>query len=208
MHALVDERSRERSVNPLERPARTGGPEPAIRRRRLLTAGVAGVVTAMIATAGCASPRRTEAKKLLESIAKANRRHSIAFKQFEDIAAARLDEGETATNDDVAAGLEKLKASIATLLEESLAWEVPETTEATSLISTYRRVVTARQKLMADFETPFLETIRNPVLPQAQRTKKAGQLFQSMSIAESSLIMDLRRAQRDYAGAMGVFSYE
>jgi hypothetical protein len=29
-----------------------------------------------------------------------------------------------------------------------------------------------------------------------------------MSIAESSLLMDLRRAQRTFAGAMGVFSYE
>jgi hypothetical protein len=169
-----------------------------------LAAGLATV----IGTGGCAAPRRTAAKKLLESIAKANRRHLIAFKQFEDIVAARLDEGETATNDDVAAALEKLKASIATLLEESVAWEVPDTTEATSLISTYRRVATARQKLIADFETPFLETIRNPVLPPAQRTKKAGQIFQSMSLAENALLVDLRRAQRTFAGAMGVFSYE
>ena len=205
MQAKVDERSCGRSVNPLVRPV---GPETAVVRRRLLAVGVAGAITAMIGTAGCASPRRTGAKKLLESIAKANRRHSIAFKQFEDIVAGHLDDGKAATNDDVAAGLEKLKASIDALLEESLEWDVPDTTEATSLISTYRRIVTARRKLIADFETPFLETIRNPVLPPAQRTKKAGQLFQSMSTAESSLLMDLRRAQRAYAGAMGVFSYE
>jgi hypothetical protein len=68
--------------------------------------------------------------------------------------------------------------------------------------------LTSRQKLIADFETPFMETIRNPVLPPAQRTKKAGQIFQAMSIAENSLIMDLRRAQRAYAGEMGIFSYE
>jgi hypothetical protein len=29
-----------------------------------------------------------------------------------------------------------------------------------------------------------------------------------MSLAENSLLMDLRRAQRTFAGAMGVFSYE
>jgi hypothetical protein len=181
---------------------------PPLPRRTLLTVGLSGVAAAVIGTGGCASPRRTEAKKLLEAIAKANRRHSIAFKQFDDIVAGRLDDGEAATNDDVAAGLEKLKASIDTLLEESLEWDVPDTAEATSLISTYRRVVTARRKLIAEFETPFLETIRNPVLPPAQRTKKAGQLFQSMSTAESALLMDLRRAQRSYAGAMGIFSYE
>jgi hypothetical protein len=200
MHAKINDGSSVRSVSLSE--------GPPFSRRTLLTAGLAGGLAAVIGTGGCASPRRTAAKKLLESIAKANRRHSIAFKQFEDIAAARLDEGEAATNDDVAAALDKLKASIAGLLEESLTWEVPDTTEATSLVSTYRRVFTARQKLIADFETPFLETIRNPVLPPAQRTKKAGQIFQAMSIAESSLIMDLRRAQRAYAGEMGVFSYE
>lgn len=200
MQAKIDERSSVRSVSPSN-----CLPLP---RRTLLTVGLAGVVATVIGTGGCAAPRRTAAKKLLESIAKANRRHLIAFKQFEDIVAARLDEGETATNDDVAAALEKLKASIATLLEESVAWEVPDTTEATSLVSTYRRVVTARQKLMADFETPFLETIRNPVLPPAQRSKKAGQIFQALSTAENALLMDLRRAQRTFAGAMGVFSYE
>ena len=200
MHAKLDARSCVRSASQPE--------GPPLPRRTLLTAGLAGVLATVIGTGGCAAPRRTAAKKLLESIAKANRRHLIAFKQFEDIVAARLDEGETATNDDVVAALEKLKASIATLLEESVAWEVPDTTEATSLVSTYRRVATARQKLIADFETPFLETIRNPVLPPAQRTKKAGQIFQSMSLAENSLLMDLRRAQRTFAGAMGVFSYE
>ena len=200
MQSKINERSCVRSVSPPE--------GPPLSRRTLLTAGLAGVAAAAIGTGGCAAPRRTAAKKLLESIATANRRHLIAFKQFEDVVAARLDEGETATNDDVVASFEKLKASIATQLEESVAWELPDTTEATSLVSTYRRVVTARQKLMVDFETPFLETIRNPVLPPAQRTKKAGQLFQSMSIAESSLLMDLRRAQRTFAGAMGIFSYE
>ncbi len=208
MRPKIEERSCYRSWASRERLPRAAVPEAAFPRRWFLTAGRAGLIAALVGTAGCASPRRTEAKKLLESIAKANRRHTISFKRFEDIAAAHLDEGGAATSDDVAAGLEKLKASIATLLEESLAWSVPDTTEATSLVSTYRRVVTARQKLIADFETPFLETIRNPVLPPAQRTKKAGQLFQSMSIAESSLLMDLRRAQRAYAGAMGIFSYE
>ena len=72
----------------------------------------------------------------------------------------------------------------------------------------YRRVVTERQTLIADFKTPFLETLRNPVLPPAQKTKKAGQIFQALGTAESALMMDLRRAQRSYAGAMGVFSYE
>jgi len=200
MHATINDGSSVRSVSLSEGPPSS--------RRTLLTAGLAGGLAAVIGTGGCASSRRTAAKKLLESIAKANRRHSIAFKQFEDIAAARLDEGEAATNDDVAAALDKLKASIAGLLEESQTWEMPDTTEATSLVSSYRRVFTARQKLIADFETPFLETIRNPVLPPAQRTKKAGQIFQSMSIAESSLVMDLRRAQRAYAGEMGIFSYE
>lgn len=200
MHVKLDARSCVRSVSQSE--------GPPLSRRTLLTAGLAAGLATVIGTGGCAAPRRTAAKKLLESIAKANRLHLIAFKQFEDVVAARLDEGETATNDDVGAALEKLKASIATQLEESVAWEVPDTTEATSLVSTYRRVVTARQKLMVDFETPFLETIRNPVLPPAQRTKKAGQLFQSMSLAENSLRMDLRRAQRTFAGAMGVFSYE
>lgn len=200
MHAKLDARSCVGSASQPE--------GPPLPRRTLLTAGLAGGLATVIGTGGCAAPRRTAAKKLLESIAKANRRHLIAFKQFEDIVAARLDEGETATNDDVVAALEKLKASIATLLEESVAWEVPDTTEATSLVSTYRRVATGRQKLMVDFETPFLETIRNPVLPPAQRTKKAGQIFQSMSLAENALLMDLRRAQRTFAGAMGVFSYE
>ena len=200
MHVKLDARSCVRSVSQPE--------GPPLPRRTLLTAGLAAGLATVIGTGGCAAPSRTAAKKLLESIAKANRRHLIAFKQFEDVVAARLDEGETATNDDVGAALEKLKASIATQLEESVAWEVPDTTEATSLVSTYRRVVTARQKLMVEFETPFLETIRNPVLPPAQRTKKAGQLFQSMSIAENALLMDLRRAQRTFAGAMGVFSYE
>lgn len=200
MHTKLDARSCPRSVSPPE--------GPPLPRRTLLTAGLAGGLAAVIGTGGCAAPRRTAAKKLLESIAKANRRHLIAFKQFEDVAAARLDEGETATNDDVVAALDKFKASIAGLLEESQSWEVPDTTEATSLVSTYRRVATARQKLISDFETPFLETIRNPVLPPAQRTKKAGQIFQAMSIAENSLIMDLRRAQRAYAGEMGIFSYE
>jgi len=200
MHATINDGSSVRSVSPPEGPPSS--------RRTLLTAGLAGGLAAVIGTGGCAAPRRTAAKKLLESIAKANRRHLIAFKQFEDIAAARLDEGEAATNDDVAAALDKLKASIAGLLEESQTWEMPDTTEATSLVSSYRRVFTARQKLIADFETPFLETIRNPVLPPAQRTKKAGQIFQSMSIAETALIMDLRRAQRAYAGEMGIFSYE
>lgn len=200
MQAKINERSCVRSVSPPE--------GPPLPRRTLLTVGLAGVAAAAIGAGGCAAPRRTAAKKLLESIAKANRLHLIAFKQFEDVVAARLDEGETATNDDVVAALEKLKASIATRLEESAAWELPDTTEATSLVSTYRRVVTARQKLMVDFETPFLETIRNPVLPPAQRTKKAGQIFQSLSIAENALLMDLRRAQRTFAGAMGIFSYE
>lgn len=200
MQATINEHSCIRSVSP------SNG--PPLPRRTLLTAGLAGGLAAVIGTGGCAAPSRTAAKKLLESIAKANRRHSITFKQFEDIVAAPLDEGHTAANDDVVAALENLKASIATQLEESLAWEVPDTTEATSLVSTYRRVVTARQKLMVDFETPFLETIRNPILPPSQRTKKAGQLFQSMSIAEKSLLMDLRRAQRTFAGSMGVFSYE
>jgi hypothetical protein len=200
MHATNNERSSVRSVSP-------SGGQP-LPRRTLLTGGLAGGVAAVMSIGGCAAPRRTAAKKLLESIAKANRRHLIAFKQFEDIATARLVEGETATNDDVVAALDKLKASIAELLGESQAWDVPDTTEAAFLVSTYRRVFTARQKLIADFETPFLETIRNPVLPQGQVAKKAGQIFQSMSIAESSLIMDLRRAQRAYAGEMGVFSYE
>ena len=200
MHAKLDARSCVRSVSQPE--------GPPLLRRTLLTAGLAAGLATVIGTGGCAAPRRTAAKKLLESIAKANRRHLIAFKQFEDIVAARLDEDEKAANDDVVASLEKLKASIATLLEESVAWEVPDTTEATALVSTYRRVATARQKLIADFETPFLETIRNPVLPPAQRTKKAGQIFQSMSLAENSLLMDLRRAQRTFAGSMGVFSYE
>jgi hypothetical protein len=200
MHAKINDVSCVRSVSPPE--------GPPLPRRTLLTAGLAGGLAAVIGTGGCAAPRRTAAKKLLESIAKANRRHLIAFKQFEDIAAARLDAEETATNDDVAAALDKLKASIAEVLGESQTWDVPDTTEATSLVSTYRRVFTERQKLIADFETPFLETIRNPVLPQDQLTRKARQIFQSMSIAESSLIMDLRRAQRAYAGEMGVFSYE
>ena len=200
MQAKINEHSCIRSVSP------SNG--PPLPRRTLLTAALAAGLATVIGTGGCAAPRRTAAKKLLESIANANRRHLIAFKQFEDIVAARLDEGDTAANDDVVASLEKLKASIATQLEESVAWEVPDTTEATSLVSTYRRVATARQKLMLDFETPFLETIRNPILRPAERTKKAGQLFQSMSIAENSLLMDLRRAQRTFAGAMGIFSYE
>ena len=169
--------------------------------------GLAAGVATLLA-AGCASPKRTAAKQLLESIAKANRRHSIARKKFTDIVSARLQESATTTDDDVAAGLEKLKAETRTIQEESEAWPVPTEMEAESLMIDCRRVFQSRVRLLDDFSTPFLETIRNPVLPPPQKLQKGGRMFESMTGADDSLNVDLRRAQRTYAGAMGVFSYE
>ena len=68
--------------------------------------------------------------------------------------------------------------------------------------------VQARAQLLDDFSTPFLETLRNPVLQLPQKLKKAGKMFESMTGVDDALTLDLRRAQRTYAGAMGVFSYE
>ena len=176
-------------------------------RRSLLLGGlVAGMATLL--AAGCASPQRTAAKQLLELIAKANRRQSIARKKFSDIVSARLEESTTTTDDDIAAGLEKLKAESRTIQEESEAWPVPTVTEAESLMIACRRVFKDRVQLLDEFSTPFLETLRNPVLPPPQKLKKAGGMFYSMSGADDALNRDLRRAQRTYAGAMGVFSYE
>ena len=176
-------------------------------RRSLLLGGLAAGVATLLA-AGCASPKRTAAKQFLKSIAKANRRQSIARKKYTDIVSARLQESTTTTDDDVAAGLEKLKAEARTIQEESEAWPVPTETEAESLMIACRRVFQSRVRLLDDFSTPFLETIRNPVLPPPQKLQKGGRLFESMTGADDSLNLDLRRAQRTYAGAMGVFSYE
>jgi hypothetical protein len=176
-------------------------------RRSLLLGGLAAGVATLLA-AGCASQRRTGAKKLLEAIAKANRRQSIARKKFTDIVSSRLQESSATTDDDVAAGLEKLKAETRTIREESEAWPVPKATEADSLILVCQRVFKARAQLFDDFSTPFLETLRNPVLLLPQKRQKAGKMFESMTGVDDALTLDLRRAQRTYAGAMGVFSYE
>ena len=176
-------------------------------RRSLLLGGLAAGLATLLA-AGCASPQRTAAKQLLELIAKANRRQSIARKKFTDIVSARLLESATTTDDDIAAGLEKLKAESRTIQEESEAWPVPTATEANSLMLACRRVFKDRVRLLDEFSTPFLETLRNPVLPPPQKLKKAGSMFASMTGADDALNLDLRRAQRTYAGAMGVFSYE
>ena len=176
-------------------------------RRSLLLGGLAVGVATLLA-AGCASQQRTGAKKLLEAIAKANRRQSIARKNFTDIVSSRLQESSATTDDDVAAGLEKLKAETRTIREESEAWPVPKATEADSLILVCQRVFKARAQLFDDFSTPFLETLRNPVLQLPQKLKKAGKMFESMTGVDDALTLDLRRAQRTYAGAMGVFSYE
>jgi len=166
------------------------------------------VGVATLLAAGCASQQRTGAKKLLEAIAKANRRQSIARKNFTDIVSSRLQESSATTDDDVAAGLEKLKAETRTIREESEAWPVPKATEADSLILVCQRVFKARAKLFDDFSTPFLETLRNPVLQLPQKRQKAGKMIESMTGVDDALTLDLRRAQRTYAGAMGVFSYE
>jgi len=175
-------------------------------RRSLLLGGLAAGVATL--AAGCASQQRTGAKKLLEAIAKANRRQSIARKKFTDIVSSRLQESSATTDDEVAAGLEKLTAETRTIRVESEAWPVPKATEADSLILVCQRVFKARAQLFDDFSTPFLETLRNPVLQLPQKRQKAGKMFESMTGVDDALTLDLRRAQRTYAGAMGVFSYE
>ena len=209
MHTKVVEASRNRRLRSQSRPTASNRLPGSNRlpRRSLLLGGLAAGVATLLA-AGCASPKRTAAKQLLESIAKANRRHSIARKKFTDIVSARLQESATTTDDDVAAGLEKLKAETRTIQEESEAWPVPTEMEAESLMIDCRRVFQSRVRLLDDFSTPFLETIRNPVLPPPQKLQKGGRMFESMTGADDSLNVDLRRAQRTYAGAMGVFSYE
>lgn len=182
-----------------------GGAED-LTRRTVLTGLLTGCAAAGFA--GCGSPRRTAAKKLLESISKVNRRYSIALKQFEDIVSARLNESAATTDEDVATGLEKLKATTAELVAESEAWTLPEGTETESLMVAFRAAYTSRQKLLDEFTTPFLEAIDNKVLPRAQKAQKAGKIFEAMVTANAALSVDLRRALRAYAGAMGVFSYE
>jgi hypothetical protein len=179
-----------------------------VPRRTLLTIALAGWAGAAMGLSGCTSPRRTGAKKLLEAISKANRRQSIALKQFEDIVSALLNETPNTTAEDVAAGLEKLKTTTTSLLEESQTWTAPAASETDSLMAVYRRVYTGRLKLLDDFATPFLEAIDNKVLPPPQKAQKAGKIFDAMTTADNSLTLDLRRALRTYAGAMGVFSYE
>jgi hypothetical protein len=176
--------------------------------RRTVVAWVLAGCAVAAGLSGCGSPRRTAAKKLLESISKVNRRYSIALKQFEDIVSARLNESPATTDEDVATGLEKLKATTAELVEESKGWTLPEGTETDSLMGVFRVVYTARQKLLDDFTPPFLEAIGNKVLPRSQKAQKAGKIFEAMITANTAQTVDLRRALRAYAGAMGVFSYE
>ena len=209
MHTKVLEASWHRCPRSQRRPTASNRLPGSNRlpRRSLLLGGLAAGVATLLA-AGCASPKRTAAKQLLEAIAKANRRQSIARKKFTDIVSARLQESATTTDDDVAAGLEKLKAETRAIQAESEAWPVPKETEAESLMIACRRVFKARAQLFDDFSTPFLETVRNLVLPPPQKLQKAGKIFESMAGADDALNLDLRRAQRTYAGAMGVFSYE
>ena len=135
MHTKVLEASWHRCPRSQRRPTASNRLPGSNRlpRRSLLLGGLAAGVATLLA-AGCASPKRTAAKQLLESIAKANRRHSIARKKFTDIVSARLQESATTTDDDVAAGLEKLKAETRTIQEESEAWPVPTEMEAESLM--------------------------------------------------------------------------
>ncbi|MSR27407.1 MAG: hypothetical protein EXS06_10425 [Planctomycetaceae bacterium] len=85
---------------------------------------------------------------------------------------------------------------------------MPKETESESFLIACRKVFKDRVRLLDDFSTPFLGMLRNLVLPPPQKLKKAGSMFESMSRADDFLNLDLRRAQRKYAGAMGVFSYE
>ena len=195
-------------------PGRQPGPprcspaaNPGAARRAFLAGGVSAGV-AIILGVGCASPQRTAAKKLLEAVAKSNRRQSTAMKRFTDIVSSHLQESGATTADDVATGLQKLKAETAAIREEASSWPVPETTEAESLLIACRRVFQEREKLLEGFEAPFLDTLRNQVLPPQQKVQKATRMFESMTGVDGGLVLDLRRAQRAYAGAMGVFSYE
>ena len=79
-------RMKDLKTPPNTRPAPSGAvPRP---RRKFLETGIWAGVTILVS--GCASPQRTGAKKLLEAIAKSNRRQSIAMKQFTDIVSSRL----------------------------------------------------------------------------------------------------------------------
>lgn len=177
-----------------------------LNRRAVLARILTGFAVAGFA--GCGSPRRRAAKKLLESISKVNRKASIALKQFEDIVSARLNESAATTDEDVATGLEKLKAATAELVEESKSWTLPEGTETDTLMVAFRGAYASKQKLLDDFTAPFLEAIGNQVLPRAQKAQKAGKIFEAMVTANTARTVDLRRALRAYAAAMGVFSYE
>lgn len=190
-------------------PTASGGRRSArAPRRSILGGGLATAVAVLFASGGCASRQRKDAKKLLEAIAKAGRRQSIARKQFIDIASARLQESTATTDDDVAAGLAKLKAECEAIREESQDWPIPTTMEAESLMIACRRALESRGKLLEDFEKPFLETLRNAVLPPPQKAQKAARLLEGMTGADDALSLDLRRAQRAYAASMGIFSYE
>ncbi len=181
-------------------------------RRTLLAQSLASFLAALSAggsitlSTGCASPRRGEARRLLESIAKSNRRLAVASKQFGDVITSRLE--EKASKDDVIKGLEKLKGVFDPLRKGIDEWIVPKSPEAESLVSTYRGHLDKRERILDEFGPRIVEILTTMSVPLAERPKKLGEIVAQMNKAEAESLASLKQAQRTYAASMGVFSYE
>ena len=171
---------------------------------RLPTIGL--IVGAVVVPAGCSSPRRGEARRFLEAIAKSNRRLGVASRQFSDTIAARL-EGK-ASKEDVEAGLEKLQEVFGPLRQGMDEWLIPKNPEAEALIKTYRTHLDKREKNLEEFAPQIAEALTSGMVIPSERPKRVREIVEAMNKNEADLIASFKQAQRDYAATVGIFSYE
>ena len=170
----------------------------------LVALGSAGSVIPL--ATGCSSPRRGGARRLLESIAKSNRRLAIALNQFGDIIASRLE--EKASKEDVLEGLASLQATFAPLRKGVDEWLVPKSPEAEALVSTYRAYLDKREAIVEEFAPQIVEIVTTQAIPFLERPKRVQEIVGAMNRADATAIAGLKAAQRSYAASAGVFSYE
>lgn len=179
----------------------------ALRRRPSAPVSAILSLLALAAIAGgCTAESRAPARRLLETITKANKRLVGASRGFSDSVVARLE--DKASNDDLAGATEKLVRAIDDLREESLEWIVPASPQAESLVATYRSNLERRRAIVEEYGGKIHDTIANSVVPIQEKRKKARAIYEEMLKKADGEVAAMRDAQRRYAGSMGIFAYE
>lgn len=188
----------------LHRGQRTGqGPRPALPRRSLC-----GLVLLLPLVAACASKdsNRSQARKLLQTIAQSVKRLSGASRIFGETVVMRLE--DRANDAELQAALDKFRATILAQRDESETWSVPPTPQGEALVATFRANLDRRVALLDEYRPRIIEALAQKGAPITQRDRAARQVFDDLSKEADKAVVELRAATLRYAADSGIFSVQ